>query len=213
MMMVKTRGIALLLACTLFLPGAACAQTEEVDHVATLEARIAELEAQLKAAQMEVEAKKPDAPAQRFAVGEALTLPDHRTLTVTSYDISTRFRYSPAGGLSTLTLAAKKGYLLLCLYVTVSNQTADDLYTAQLLDVMLTYGEQYTNKAQDSFFYRNSRGVLAGGLKAIKPKATVEGCLLFAVPETVETEQKQVAVRLRYGDQVYECVLSPSETD
>lgn len=201
------RYIALVMACMLMMPVIALAQ-EEDDRIAALEARIQALEEQLEAlvsagtTQAEAEPQ-----AQPFALEETLTLEAGKKLTLVGYETGTRFRYSPAGGLSSLSLSAKKGYRLLCLYVTVENESGGDLSTASLLDAVLTYGQEFANKAQDSFYYKMNHGGYAGGLKAIGPKTAVDGCLLFAVPEDVDTSSQRLAIQIQYNGQLYECEL------
>lgn len=200
----KTRSIALVLLCAALVPALAMAETEE-DRLTALETRVETLEAQVQALLTETEPSEE--ALSPFEIGEKCALDPGRSMTITAYETGTRFKYSPASGFSTLALSAKTGYRLLCLYVTVQNNAADDLYTATLLDTVLLYGGDYANKAQDSFFYRNSRGAFAGGLMSIRPQTQVEGCLLFAVPEDIDTSRQRIAVQFNYGDTIYECEL------
>lgn len=208
--------VTVALVLILLIPALVPAETDDLEaRIKALEARMDALEAQLEALpeqEGEAVAKGEDAEVgdQALVLGEPLSLGDGRTVTITEYETGTSFRYSPAGGFSTLRLSAKSGYSLLCLYVTVDNQSPDSLNTARLLDTVLEYGDDYTNKAQDSFFYLTSRGVYAGGLKSISPGATVHGCLLFAVPEGIDESGEQVTVRMTYGNGVYECELRPA---
>lgn len=202
------KAVSMLLLAAVLLPSFVVA--EDTDRLAALEARIAALEEKMETI-IGVE-EEPAPQTQSFAPGETFQLEAGKTLTVQKYDTGARFRYSPAGGFSTLTLSAKTGYRLLCLYVTVENDAADDLYTSRLLDTVLHYGADYTNKAQDSFFYLNARGMFAGGLKTVGPKSTVNGCLLFAVPDDIETSGERLAVAFHYGGTAYECELRESGT-
>lgn len=206
--MVKTmqKGFAVLGVCAMLLPSLALADDMEA-RIAALEARIDALEAQLDTIADENEPSIPEATA--FSMGEALEFEPGKALTIREYDTGSKFKYSPMGGFSSLTLSAKSGYRLLCLYVTVTNDSQSDLYTAQLLDTTLFYGSSYTNQAQDSFFYQNARGVFTGGLKSIGPRTSVDGCFLFAVPDDVDTSRERIAVQVTCGDELYECVLRP----
>lgn len=197
------------LALVLMMPAAALATSAD-ERIAELEARIAELEAQLDALQPDGEAPDDAPPVNALQLGETIELTPGTTVTFTEYSTGNRFRYSPAGGFSTLTLSAKSGYRLLCLFATVENGAQGDLATAQLLNVTVSCGKEYTSKAQDSFFYENALGMYAGGLKSIGPKTAVNGCLLFAVPEDIETSRERIAVQMVYGDVTYECVLRPA---
>lgn len=206
--------VTVALVLTLLIPALVPAETDEIEErIKALEARMDALEAQLGApSQQEGNeadgvASTDEASNQTLVLGEALNLGDGRTVTMTKYETGESFRYSPAGGFSTLRLSAKSGYSLLCLYVTVENQSPDSLNTARLLDTVLEYGDEYTSKAQDSFFYLTNRGVYAGGLKSISPGTTVQGCLLFAVPENFEESGERAIVRMTYGDGMYECLL------
>ena len=139
---------------------------------------------------------------------EPLPLEDGRTLTITGYETGNAFRYSLGNTFSsTRTLSAKEGYRLLCLYVSVDNASQDPLTASRLVDATLKYGADYTNDAQETFFYQGSRGVYVGGLRAINAGATVDGCLLFAVPEDVDPSREPMSVELRYGDRTYDCTL------
>lgn len=205
------KWITALLLCTLMVPGAAFAEEESAeDRVRALEARVEALEAQIAAlsGSGNPQAEAPEVHA--FSMNEKLALSEGTSMTVTSFDTGVRFKYSPAGGISMLTLSAKSGYRLLCLYVTVDNQGPNDLHTAQLLNISVLIGKDYTNKAKDSLFYQNAQGVYSGGLKSIGPKTTISGCLLFAVPEDVDTSRDRIAVQMVYDDIIYECVLRPS---
>lgn len=206
MVLTKKRGTVALIACALLIPVVALATAaSEADRIEALEARVASLEAQLESIlstnEGEIMLVEP------FAVDDQLTINGGHLITVTGFETGGRFRYSPANGFSTLSLSAKPGYRLLCLYVTIENAAEDDLYTGSLLDAVVSVGKEYSNKAQDSFFYVTSRGNFAGGLKAIGPGSSVEGCLLFAVPDDIESTGDQVSVRLTFGNTVYECVL------
>ena len=207
--MVRTmqKGFAMLGVCAMLLPSLALAEDMEA-RIAALEQRIDALEAQLDTFTEENEPSIPEATA--FTVGQPLELEANKTLTIREYDTGSKFKYSPMGGFSTLTLSAKSGYSLLFLYVTVDNASKDDFYTSQLLVSTLFYGGSYTNQAQDSFFYQNSRGVFAGGLKSIGPQTSVDGCLLFAVPDDIDTSRERLAVRINYGDEIFECELRSS---
>lgn len=208
------QGWALLLVCAMLYPLAALGE----DGARDWEAEIAEMQARMQALEAELEALRRGTDADDqvpesipFAVEETLSLGDGKTMAITGYDTGTRFRYSPSGGLSLLSLSAKSGYRLLCLYVSLENNTDTELLTAPLLNSQLAYGKTYTNKAQSSFFYRNRNG-FSSGLKAVGPKTTVEGCLLFAVPESMETSNNRIAVRFVIEDTYYECELRPAGT-
>ncbi|MDL2319269.1 hypothetical protein LJC74_09420 [Eubacteriales bacterium OttesenSCG-928-A19] len=191
----------------LMLPSLALASGDS-DRIADLEARVEALEARMDAL-LDDNRETGNGETEPLAIGAPLELEPGRSITLTSYDTGNRFKYSPAGGFSTLTLSAKTGYRLLCLFTTVNNESSQDLSTAQLLDATVCYGDDYTNKAQDSFFYRTSMGAYAGGLKSIGPNTSVEGCLLFAVPEDIDESRARISVQLVYDDTTYECVLRP----
>lgn len=208
MTQVSIKRFFVFIACMTLVSGVALAE-ETADPIAALEARVTALEEQvaqlLEAAQEEETPPTPD--SETFSMGAPLLLEEGKAITVTSFDTGTRFRYSPAGGFSTLTLSSKSGYRLLCLYMTVDNDGMDNLSTSKLLDAELLYGADYTNKAQDTFFYRNSMGFFTGGLKSIGPRTSVDGCLLFAVPEDIDESRSGITLRLSYEDEVFECVL------
>lgn len=211
--MIRTgKGWMALLLCVALLPGLAAA--EEADgtdaRMDALEARIIALEAQLEAILAGDAQEATEHEAQPFGVGESLKIGDGCTITISSYETGTNFRYTPGNGMSALSITAKGGYRLLCVYMTIDNTGRQAVGTAKLVDSVLQYGREYTNKAQETFFYRNSKGAYASGLKTIGAGATVEGCLLFAVPDTVDVSGEQVAIRMAYGDTVYECVLRPA---
>lgn len=199
--------VALLLSAAL-LPSLALA-TEEADltaRIKALEERVATLEARVEALAEGAQEESAEAEAQRFAMGESLQIESGPAITIAAYETGTRFRYAPASGISALSITAKDGYRLLCVYITVDNTERCEVNTAQLLDSTVCYGKEYTNKAQETFFYRKN-GNYASGLKTIEPGATIEGCLLFAVPDTFDDSSESAVFRLSYGGNVYECVL------
>lgn len=195
---------------------AVTATADDEERMAALEARVTALEEQIAAltgqkaiapAETEDTATGTEGNTHAMTIGDPLLLGDGRTITVNDYETGTTFRYSPAGGFSTLSLSAKEGYRLLCLYVTVENNAPDDLNTARLLDTDLNVGADYTNRAQGSFYYLNNRGMYSGGLKSIPAGSKVSGCMLFAVPDDIDDSGERVMVQMRYGDAVYECLL------
>lgn len=209
--------LALMLAITVILPSPVIGEATEETRMDALEARVTALEAQLAALLSDEggDVKATEAPQEsephddEYLLGETMMLDEGHSVTMTTYETGTSFRYSPAGGFSTLRLSAKNGYRLLCLYVTVENNAASELNTARLLDTVLEVGSDYSSKAQDSFFYLNNRGVYAGGLKVINPGAKVQGCLLFAVPEDIDESSERIAVQMAYGDDTFACTLRP----
>lgn len=218
MMKITTaKGWVLLLLLTM-LPTASLATSDE-ETIAALQARIDTLEAQIRALTEEDasgEDEESDADAAQagdaLPLGAPILLGEGRAFTVADYAIGTRFRYSPAGGISSLSISAKPGYSLLCLYVRVENNTGEDLYTSQLLDATLKCGASYTGQAQESFFYKTVRGVYAGSLKLIGAGMTVDGCLLFALPEDAETSQDKLSVRFSLANGCYEVLLREAGT-
>ncbi len=205
--------IALCLGLSLFVPAVflpVFAQSDDTeDRLAALEERVTALEDQLAALLADREVPG-DPSAEPFLVGEALGLTEGLTLTINSYETGSRFRYYPSGGFSTTTLTAKNGYRLLCLYVTVQNDTGADINVSTLMDMEVFHGSAYSSKVRDTFFYLTSRGVYAGGLRTIGQKTSVEGCLLFAIPEAAETSEERLAVQLRYHDKLYACTVRES---
>lgn len=196
----KEKGLAWMLLCTTFLLPAIVLAEGEQDGLDCLEAKIA----RALVSRLVVPDEDND---EAYAVGDRMPLGQQHTLTVTSYETGDRFHYSPSGGLTMLTLRAKSGYSLLFLYVTVENDSHDELSTAKLLDTVLECSDGYTNKAQDSLFYQNNRGVFVGGLKSVGPKASVDGCMLFAVPEDAQDSREGIAVRFTYDDIEFACTL------
>lgn len=201
-----TKTVAAMLLAALLMPVAGVAA--QAENIQSMESQRSVLEG--KAESLAGKLYLPERETREFPMGEQLQLETGKSISVSEYDTGTRFKYSPAGGFSTLTLSSKSGYRLLCLYVNVRNDAKDNLYTERLLDTVLHLGESYSNKAQDSFFYLNPRGMFAGGLKSIGPKSSVRGCLLFAIPDDMETNGERMYVQFYYGDTIYECELRPA---
>lgn len=147
--------------------------------------------------------------ATQFAMAQAQEIVDGVRLTVTSYETRQKFRFSPSGGFSEVTVVAKPGYRLLFLYITVDNQTGADLHTAQVLDSMVRYGVEYAKEVQDTLLYQASEEKLSGGARKIGAGEKVEGCLLFVVPEEAEASAERIAIVFSGGQQVFECILRP----
>lgn len=214
--MFKKSSLAIVLLCALMIPGVVLSDTME-ERVAELEARILELEARLEEMTRGGTTSEPpepkaefggmDAPSAYTVVNGAVELGDRLTVTITGYEVKDRFKYYPAGGFSSVTLSAKEGYRLLCLYVTVDNQMDSAFGTSALLDARLVDTSGYTGSARDTFFHLNSQGVYAGGKVSIASRKTEEGCLLFAIPADTEHADTEITVELTYSDTVYTCVL------
>jgi hypothetical protein len=205
----KKSMIALALLLALVLPGAALGEAmTDAERIAALEARVAALEAQVASLLAQGVAEYEQAPtAQAVALGEALPLADGLTLTVTEWQAADRFRYYPAGGQASSTLSTKPGYRLLCLFVTIDNQTQQDIAVETLLQATLYAGRDEGLRAQNAFYYRTARGNYAGGLRSIGPGTQVSGCLLFAMPESAESGGGSLRVQFAYGEKVYAYTL------
>ncbi len=208
MIFVFEKGLAALLALLMMLPAAALSETE-TERITVLESRLAELEALLKQVSLESEPAEP----VDVAVGEPITLAQGLTITLDDYETVERFRYYPAGGYSATTLLAKAGYNLLCLAVTVDNETSKDIHVATLLDATLSLGQEYTAQARHSFFYLAQPDVYTGGLKCVTSGTTVEGCLLFAVPDWTESSTEPLALRLDFAGEAYVFTLRQGESE
>ncbi len=183
----------------------------EDSRLEALEARVEALEQQI--AELLAERDEVTEPsAEPFHIGESLALGEGLTMTVNGYETGDRFRYYPSGGFSTTTLTAKAGYRLLCLYITVENNTGRDVYASSFLDAEVLHGRAYSSQARDTFFYLTGRGMYAGGLRTIGSNTSLEGCLLFAIPEAAETSTESIAVQFRYNGTLYACTLRDSES-
>lgn len=198
--------LGLLWILLLTIPAMALAADSEADTIAALEARVEALEAQIEEILAALE-EPPEPEVETIAMGQAVTLADGNTIAITEFATGTQFRYTPAGRFASQTLSAKSGYSLLCLFVTVENTSGADMSTEELLSATLYYGSNHENKAQNSFFYQTAFGSYTDGLKTIGPGASVNGCLLFVVPDDVETSRERIAVQFTYADVAYECVV------
>lgn len=198
------KAVALVL-CLLMLPAAALASSEEAERMAELEARVAELEAQMETllADQMLETEMEIIP---FEMGIALTLEEGRVLTVSSFENSSHFRYSPTNGFTVQSLSTSSGYQLLLLHVNVENNRDEALQVSKLVTATLFYGEDYTHQAHANFYYLNNRGSFSGGMRAINPQSTVDGCLLFALPDA-QDDTEPLSVQFTYNDTIYECKL------
>ncbi|MDR0896856.1 MAG: DUF4352 domain-containing protein [Oscillospiraceae bacterium] len=206
----KKTLIAWALLLALLLPGAALGESTlaDAERIAALEARVAALEAQVAALLAQGVGEYEQAPtAQSIALGEALPLADGLMLTATEWQAADRFRYYPSGGQVSSTLSAKPGYRLLCLFVTITNQTQQDVSVDTLLNATLYAGRDEGLRAQNAFYYSMGRGAYAGGLRSIGPDTQVSGCILFAMPESAENSGGSLRVQFVYGDQVYAYTL------
>jgi hypothetical protein len=200
--------LAMLLA--MLLPGAVLGESDppDAERIAALEERVAALEAQVAALLAQGVGEYEQAPkAQEVALGEALPLAEGLTLTATEWQAADRFRYYPSGGQVSSTLSAKAGYRLLCLFVTINNQTQRDVPVETLLNATLYAGRDEGLRAQNAFYYHMGRGAYAGGLRSIGPNTQVSGCLLFAMPESAENSGGSLRVQIAYGDKVYAYTL------
>lgn len=201
------QGALALAICLLMLPSMALASQEE-DRLAALEARVEALEAQMTALLAEQPIIKESEPEIiPFEMGTALTLEEGRALTVSAYENSARFRYSSAGGYTLHSLSGGVGYQLLLLYVRVENNRDEVLQVSRLVNATLFYGEEYSNPAYATLYQLNNRGGYSGGLRAIAPQTSVDGCLLFAFPETQEDDTEPLSVQFAYNNVIYECML------
>jgi hypothetical protein len=209
----KKSVIALALLLALLLPGAALGETEtDAERIAALEARVAALEAQVASLLAQGVAEYEQAPtAQAMALGEALPLAEGLTLTASEWQAADRFRYYPAGGQVSSTLSAKAGYRLLCLFVTINNQTQQDVPVDTLLNATLYAGRDEGLRAQNAFYYRTNRGTYAGGLRTIGPGTQVSGYILFAMPESAEQSGGSLRVQFTYGEKAYAYTLRDAE--
>lgn len=163
----------------------------------------------LSAAEDAMETAVPEEPIA-WEIGEVIEPFDQVALTITGYETGARFRYYPSGGFSSASLIARRGYTLLCLFVSVENSSDEDFDVAELFGMELTYAD-YRGEPRDTFFYRMKSGAYAGGVVAILADGAADGCLLFALPEEAEGSRQCISVRFVYGEGTYVCVLRPNE--
>ncbi len=210
-MKVFSKYLGLFVAMALLISAFAISGNAEDSRLEALEARVETLEQQIAELLAERDALA-EPTAIPFAIGETLTFGEGLTMTVNGYETGDRFRYYPSGGFSTTTLTAKAGYRLLCLYITVDNKTGRDVYASSFLDAEVLHGRAYSSQARDTFFYLTGRGMYAGGLRTIANNVSLEGCLLFAIPEAAETSSESIAMQFKYNGSLYACTLRDSES-
>lgn len=208
---IKKGTAVCLLAALLLVPTALSESADE--RIEALEARVAALEAQIRLL-LETEAEpaqepEKSIPSQVFELNGKIALEENLYLTVRGFESGDRFRYYPSGGIMTSTLSAKDGYRLLCVYVTVQNDQNVDFYTSTIMDITVSVPDGYSTLPRNTFFYLTNKGVYAGGLKSIGPRASVDGCLLFAIPEDADNTAS-LTLTLTYGGTDYECALTAS---
>ncbi len=199
----KTAVFCLLLA--LLLPMAAHAESAE-DRIRALEARVAELEAQIEAL-LGGTAEVSSPEANTIAVGEPVTLAKDLTLTICGYRTDTHFEYYPAGGFIATSLISKAGYQMLLLSITLDNGTDQELRSQGLLEAALTAGGDFTAQARDPLFQLTTENTYSGGLKRIGASTQVQGCLLFPIPEASVTDGESLVITFAYDGQTYACWL------
>lgn len=192
-MLVHKRIIAACLTAALLLPGANCAND------AALERKVPVVSAE--------DASSAERTSVSCEIGDTIASTEGLSITFSGYDTGSRFRYYPAGGFSSASLVARGGYRLLCLYIEVDNGTGRDVMTSELLSMELRYGKSYTSQPQNTFFYRTKTGAFAGGARAIRSGAAVEGCLLFALPIEAEKSEDRIDVTWQAEGDTFECIL------
>lgn len=203
-----TLRVACCLLVLLMLPGMSVSSDTAEDRINALEARIRMLEEQLDQFLSE-QAPEEASEMERYDPGDTVPLSSSLYMTIHETETGGRFQYYPAGGFSSTTLSAKRGYRLLCVYATVENTAATGADITALLNAELVYGNNggYTAPPRDSVFYINQRGDYAAGLTGVDSGAAADICLLFAIPEEAENSKERLSIRIQFGETQYECVV------
>lgn len=149
---------------------------------------------------------------QTVFIDREIILSDGLSLRIDRYEIGGTFRYSPVGGFSSVVLSAKEGYSLLCLYVSVKNETDARVDTIALQNMELLMDGVSAVKPHSSFFQTKQERQRFKPFQ-IKTQTVMEGYLLFVLPDDAMASGAQLTAALYYGDNRYSCLLLPEEPE
>lgn len=211
--------MCLLLAAALMVPAFAFAETNE-ERIAALEARVEALEALVEAltgksleAQEEVAPQESPRPsASELSVGDAFTLSDGVTLTVSDYELTSYFSYyarqsssdfgfSPFFGRSgnsygQRTIRSGSDKIYLAVKVRLENTTQKDISVSVAMNALARCDADPVEPEQSFLYYtRSYDGYIAGDTSLqLGSRSSVDGLLLFIMPADVSDETKPLSV-------------------
>lgn len=230
--------MCLLLAAALMVPAFAFAETDE-ERIAALEARVEKLEALVESlagksleAQEEVAPQESPRPsASEISVGDAFTLSDGVTLTVTDYELTSYFSYyarqsgysdfgfSPFFGRSSSTYGQRtirsgSDKIYLAVKVRLENATQKDISVSVAMNALARCDGDPVEPEQSFLYYtRNYDGYIAGDTSLqLGSRSSVDGLLLFIMPADVSDETKPLSVTFTGEGDVARCTLRSGET-
>jgi hypothetical protein len=181
--MTRKQSAAWLLICLLLLPPVAMAGPKNMPHACGMRE------------------SRETAPIDREIV-----ISDSVTVLFYRYETGDSFWHSPAGGFSSVVLSAKEGYRLLCLYVGAESENGAGINTAALQNMELLVDGAPTATARSSFFQTRQERQTRNPFQT-KNRVSVEGYLVFALPDEALTPDTQLTVLFYYDENEYSCSL------